>query len=189
MSAVIPITDKRECHRIVRFSNRPIWVKRFQAIHQHSVDVAHGLLLLFGIGAKALPLWDSRTRRNNLSDGLAARVTVGPSGHAISPHPSSRKGHHSTARWSSRSPIDCDLALSCCCSLLPAPAELGAVNPDAMHDDGQSTRQRHDRLLHAAAPGDLHLKNALRPRSASPSRRPASAHATTLHFDTIRVAR
>jgi hypothetical protein len=30
------------------------------------------------------------------------RVTAGPSRHAISPHPSSREGHHSTARWSSR---------------------------------------------------------------------------------------
>ena len=33
--------------------------------------------------------------------GLAVSVTAGPSGHAISPHPSSREGHHSTARWSS----------------------------------------------------------------------------------------
>src|SRR5215813_12108404 len=49
----------------------------------------------------ALPSWDSRTRRNNLLGGLAVRRTVGPSGHANSPHPSSRKGHHSTARWSS----------------------------------------------------------------------------------------
>ena len=49
----------------------------------------------------ALPSWDSRTRRNNLSGGLAVRRTVGPSGHANSPHPSSREGHHSTARWSS----------------------------------------------------------------------------------------
>jgi hypothetical protein len=32
--------------------------------------------------------------------GLAVRRTVGPSGHANSPHPSSREGHHSTARWS-----------------------------------------------------------------------------------------
>ena len=39
----------------VRFSNRPIGVKRFQTIHRHGVDVAHGLLLLFGIGTKALP--------------------------------------------------------------------------------------------------------------------------------------
>src|SRR6202140_5338664 len=54
--------------------------------------------------------------------------------------------------------IGYDLAgLSCCCrGLLPGPAELGAVNPDAVHDHGQSARQRHDRLLHAATPGDLH---------------------------------
>ena len=38
----------------VRFSNRPVWVKRFQTIHHYSVDVAHGLVLLFGIGTKAL---------------------------------------------------------------------------------------------------------------------------------------
>src|SRR3974390_2435854 len=44
----------------VRFSNRPVWVKRFQAIHHFSVDVACGLVLLFGLGAKALPVWDSR---------------------------------------------------------------------------------------------------------------------------------
>ena len=30
------------------------------------------------------------------------QTTAGPSGHANSPHPSSREGHHSTARWSSR---------------------------------------------------------------------------------------
>src|ERR1035438_4207991 len=83
------------------FSNRPFGVKHFQTIHHYSVDVAHGLALLFGIGTKALPLWDSRTRRNNLLRGLAVSPTVGPSGHANSPHPSSREGHHSTARWSS----------------------------------------------------------------------------------------
>ena len=33
--------------------------------------------------------------------GLAVRRTAGPSGHTNSPHPSSREGHHSTARWSS----------------------------------------------------------------------------------------
>src|ERR1700731_4067055 len=40
-----------------RFSNRPFGVKRFQTIHHCSVDVAHGLALLFGIGTKAL-VWD-----------------------------------------------------------------------------------------------------------------------------------
>jgi hypothetical protein len=44
---------------------------------------------------------DSRTRWNDLLVGLAVRLTVGPSGHANSPHPSSREGHHSTAGWSS----------------------------------------------------------------------------------------
>ena len=57
----------------VRFSNRPFGVKRFQTIHHCSVDVAHGLALLFGIGTKALPSWDPRTRWNNLMGGLAVR--------------------------------------------------------------------------------------------------------------------
>src|SRR5207247_7613425 len=73
----------------------------FQTFHRCSVDVAHGLVLLFGIGTRALPSWDPRTRWNNLLLGLAVRLTAGPSGHANSPHPSSREGHHSTARWSS----------------------------------------------------------------------------------------
>ena len=141
----------------VRFSNRPFGVKRFQAVHCYGVDVAHGLALLFGIGTKALPLWDSRTRRNNLSDGLAARVTVGPSGHANSPHPSSREGHHSTVAVELEcSPIACGaVRLSCHCGL-PGPLELGAINPYAVHDHGQPARQRHDCLLHPAVPGDLH---------------------------------
>src|SRR5215510_14731281 len=36
----------------VRFSNRPFRVKRCQTIHHYSVDVAHGLVLLFGIGTR-----------------------------------------------------------------------------------------------------------------------------------------
>src|SRR5712671_2966182 len=44
--------------KYVRFSNRPFGVKRFQTIHHYSVDVAHGLVLLYGIGTKALPSWD-----------------------------------------------------------------------------------------------------------------------------------
>ena len=141
----------------VRFSNRPFGVKRFQAIALVGIDVARRLALLFGIGTRALPSWGSRTRRNNLLGGLAGGLTAGPSGHTISPHPSSREGHHAHHTVElTFSPIGFDLASSCCCSLLPAPAELGAVNPDAMHDHSQPARQRHDCLLHAAAPGDLH---------------------------------
>jgi hypothetical protein len=36
------------------FSNRPFGVKHFQTIRRCSVDVAHGLALLFGIGTRAL---------------------------------------------------------------------------------------------------------------------------------------
>jgi hypothetical protein len=60
----------------VRFSNRPFRVKRFQTIQHYSVDVAHGLVLLFGIGTKALPSWDSKTRWNNLWRDLAVEVTA-----------------------------------------------------------------------------------------------------------------
>src|SRR6202035_1110295 len=87
--------------RVSSFSNRPLGVKHFQTIHVCGVGVAHGLVLLFGIGTKALPVWDSKTRWNNLWGGLAVLQTVGPSGHTNSPHPSSRERHHSTARWSS----------------------------------------------------------------------------------------
>src|SRR4249919_742140 len=101
MSPVMALLRHRKTQIEVRFSNRPFRVKRFQTIHHYSVDVAHGLVLLFGLGTKALPSWDSKTGWNNLSGGLVVSVTTGPSGHANSPHPSSREGHHSTARWSS----------------------------------------------------------------------------------------
>ena len=38
----------------VRFSNRPVGVKRFQTIRQNSVDVAREHTLLFGIGTRPL---------------------------------------------------------------------------------------------------------------------------------------
>src|SRR5260370_13315545 len=58
------------------FSNRPFGVKHFQTSHRrHSVDVARGLVLLFGIGTRALPSWDSKTRRHNLLVGLSVSRT------------------------------------------------------------------------------------------------------------------
>ena len=55
------------------------------------------------------------------------------------------------------SPIVIDPArLSCRCCFFSGPVELGAVNPQAVHDYGQPARQRHDRLLHPTVPGDLH---------------------------------
>src|ERR1700676_4327364 len=72
----------REARSHFHFSNRPFRVKHFQTIHRYCVDTARELVLLFGIGTKALPSWDSKTRRNNLCRGLAVRRTAGPSGSA-----------------------------------------------------------------------------------------------------------
>src|SRR5664279_280875 len=79
MSAAGSYASVQHCPRHVRFSNRPFGVKRFQTIHHCNVDVAHGLVLLFGIGTGALPSWDSKTGWNNLYRGLAVRRTAGPS--------------------------------------------------------------------------------------------------------------
>ena len=68
MLSVCPKPARRFTLGYVCFSNRPFGVKRFQTIHRCSVDVARGLVLLFGIGTKALPSWDSKTR---LMGGLA----------------------------------------------------------------------------------------------------------------------
>jgi hypothetical protein len=81
MVVPLPATESGKCQHLfvyVGFSNRPFRVKRFQTIQHYSVDVAHGLVLLFGLGTKALPSWDSRTRRNNLYRGLAGNATTGP---------------------------------------------------------------------------------------------------------------
>src|SRR6202158_6107402 len=68
---ISPKADIQRRNSHVRFSNRPFGVKHFQTIRRCSVDVAHGLVLLFGIGTRALPSWDSKTRWNNLMGGLA----------------------------------------------------------------------------------------------------------------------
>src|SRR6516164_4408517 len=52
--------------------------------------------------------------------------------------------------------LDAARFLCCCCGLFSGPAELGAVNPYAVHDHSQPACQGHDRLFHPAAPGDLH---------------------------------
>src|SRR5262249_10377984 len=142
----------------VCFSNRPIGVKRFRAIHHCSLDVARGLVLLYGLGARALPSWDPRTRWNNLLSDLSVKRTVGPSRHANSPHPSSREGHQSTAWWSSGFLLSHLIRRSS-----SGPSEFSAINPDAMHNHGQPSSQCNDCLLHPAVPGDLH-RPGLEPR-------------------------
>src|ERR1017187_5404510 len=91
----------------VRFSNRPVGVKRFQTIHHCSVDVAHGLALIFGIGTKALPSWDSRTRWNNLWVGFA--VSVSTNRHAQTPK--TRSAHSSFGLATTQNVKECEARL------------------------------------------------------------------------------
>ena len=136
----------------------------FRLSTNSSVDVARGLSLLFGHGTKALPSWDSKTRWNNLSVGLAIGLAPGPSGHTNSPHPSSREGHHSTTWWSSSFlPVVIGFTSASCCCSFSGPSELGAISPDAVHDDGQPSRQRDNRSFHPAPSGNLH-RPGLEPR-------------------------
>src|SRR5947208_3148232 len=58
-------------------------------------------------------------------------------------------------------PIAFDPVQSSRCCSLPGPPELSAVNPDAMHGDGQPSRQRDDRLLHSAVCLAIFIAQAL----------------------------
>src|SRR5258707_1350250 len=116
------------------FSNRPFGVKRFQTIHHHSVDVARGLVLLFGID----PSWDSRTGGTIFRAALPSierQVQADMRTHLI--HRPARDIFHRSVELEF-SPIGFDPErFSCCCrGLLPGPPELGTINPDAVHDDG-----------------------------------------------------
>jgi hypothetical protein len=88
--------------RLGRFSSRPVRVKHLQTVPRHlrSRCLSRARASLRN-RHKALPLWSSMTRWNNLSGGLTVRRMAGPSDQTNSPHPSSREGHHSTAWWSS----------------------------------------------------------------------------------------
>jgi hypothetical protein len=66
MSGLPESGDGWAIYEYTPFSNRPFGVKHFQTIHLCGFDVARGLALLFGIGTKALPSWDSKMRWNNL---------------------------------------------------------------------------------------------------------------------------
>src|SRR5215510_7814524 len=128
----------------------------FRLSTNSSVDVAHGLSLLFGLGTKALPSWDSKTRWNNLWRDLAVSVTAGSSGHTNSPHPSSREGHHSTV-WA-----ELDFLLL---RLIRHRSQVAATclvhrnSVPSTHTRCMITANRRasaTRLLHPAMPGDLH---------------------------------
>jgi hypothetical protein len=95
----------------VRFSNRPFGVKHFQN-HPPQQCRCRSRVALQSAPRPFHPPWDTRMRwiprRCRQTNGRSKRT-------ANSPHPSSREGHHSTARWSSSFFIlDLILSVSCC---------------------------------------------------------------------------
>ena len=101
-----------------------------------------------------------KMKRNNLRGVLTVAHTVGTSCGAISLHPSSREGHLPPEAAETSSCVSVSrigpAAPSGRGSLLLRPLELGAINPDAVHDDGEPARQRHDCPFQPAVLGDLH---------------------------------
>ena len=132
--------------RFVRFSNRPFGVKRFQSINHYLSDYPplqcrcrsraraslrnrHQGPSIMGFEDEAeqsvgrpYRQSDSRFKRHyELTSSIVPRGT----------------SFHRSVELEC-SPIACDLArFSCRCGLFSGPAELGAVNPDAVHDHGQ----------------------------------------------------
>jgi hypothetical protein len=122
----------------VRFSNRPFWVKHFQTIHHCSVDVARGLMLLFGIGTRGPSIMGFEDEAEQ-SIGRPYRKANGRSKatneltSSIVPRGTS---FHRLVDLEC-SPIVIDPARFSCRCDLPGPLELGAINPYAVQDHGQ----------------------------------------------------
>src|SRR5262249_35910801 len=128
------------------------------------LDVAHGLVLLYGLGAWALPSWDPRTRWNNLLGGLSVKKD-GRSKQTYeltsSIVPRGTLFHRLVELEFPPIAFDLERRLRRCSS--SGPSEFSAINPDAMHNHGQSSGQCNDCLFHPAVPGDLH-RPGLEPR-------------------------
>jgi len=70
-SSAFRLSNTAMAMSLAGFSNRPVGVKRFQALQYSDGNVARGLVLLYGLGTSARPSWDSKTRWNDLLGGLA----------------------------------------------------------------------------------------------------------------------
>src|SRR5215813_8130269 len=98
--------DIPRCLLFVRFSNRPSGSSAFRLSTTAVSMSLTGSRFSSDSAPRPFHHGDSKARWNNLLGGLAISMTAGPSGQTISPHPTSREGHHSTVRWiSGFSPI------------------------------------------------------------------------------------
>src|SRR5262249_8187800 len=107
----------------VRFSNRPSGSSTFRLTTTPVSMSLRGSLFSADSAPRPFHHGDSKTRWTNLSGGLAVNMTAGPSGQTISPHPSSREGHHSTAGGARSPPIAFDRPRLSSHWKLPGPPE------------------------------------------------------------------
>ena len=139
----------------VRFSNRPLRVKRFQTIHPLQCRCgsrARASLRNRRQGPSIMGFEDeaeqSLGRPCRQCDGRSKRTydltsSIVPRGTSF---------HRSVELECPSIGLDAARFSCCCCGLFSGPAELGAVNPYAVHDHSQPACQGHDRLFHPAAP-------------------------------------
>jgi hypothetical protein len=98
-------TTDLQSPRHVRFSNRPVGsqaLSDYPPSRYRGHSRAHASLRNRHIGPSTMG-YENEAEQSlpRPCRQLCLRLSAGPSGHANSPHPSSREGHHSTARWSS----------------------------------------------------------------------------------------
>src|SRR2546429_6594994 len=137
-----------EARSHVRFSNRPFRVKRFQTIHHYSVDVAHGLVLLFGIGTRGPSIMGFEDEVEQ-SFGRPCRQTNGRSKQTCeltsSIVPRGTSFHRSVELECPSIGLD-PAQISSRCDF-PGPPELGTVNPHAVHDHGHAVLTGTNRIV------------------------------------------
>jgi hypothetical protein len=122
----------------VRFSNRPVGVKRFQTLHDAESMSLAGSCFSTESALRALPSWDPKTRWNNLLGGLAVGRSKRTCELTSSIVPQGTLVHRVVEL--DFPPIAIGLEWLSCRRCFPGPAELGAINPDAVHNHGQAPR-------------------------------------------------
>ena len=130
------------------------WGQALSDASRGGVNVTCGRVLLYGIGTKAVPSWDPKTRWNNLLGGLAVGRSKRTCELTSSIVPQGTSVHRLVEL--DFPPIAIGLKWLSCRCCFSGPAELGAVNPNAMQDHRQPACQRDDGSFHATMPGDLH---------------------------------
>src|SRR5215510_15701479 len=121
------ITANRRARATIAFSNRPFRVKRFQTIHHYSVDFAHGLVLLFGIGTGGPSIMGFEDEAEQ-SFGRPCRQTNGRSKRTreltSSIVPRGTSFHRSVELECPSIGLDAARFSCCCCGLFSGPAKL-----------------------------------------------------------------